>query len=93
MSIEVLLPLIAPFLIGLLVGAIIKKAMSLLVVGVALVIVLIATGAISLSYKDVYDKAMDTLPELWSEAHGWLGVLPYSSVSFLIGLAIGLWRG
>ncbi|KXB09627.1 hypothetical protein AKJ35_00530 [candidate division MSBL1 archaeon SCGC-AAA833F18] len=93
MNIEVLLPLVAPFLIGLLVGALVKKAMSLIVVGVALVIVLIATGALSLSYSDIYDKAMETLPQLWSKAQGLKGVLPYSSVSFLIGLAIGLWRG
>lgn len=93
MNVESLIPLVAPFLIGLLIGAIVKKALNLIVLGVALVIVLIATGSVSLAYEDVYDRALETLPKLWGDAQGWVGVIPYSSVGFLIGLAIGLWRG
>ncbi|MFW5912425.1 MAG: hypothetical protein ACOCTL_03055 [Candidatus Hadarchaeota archaeon] len=93
MNIEALLIILAPFLIGLLVGAIVKKALNLLLLGAALIIILIAVGALSLSYEELYDKALDTLPELWSEGQGWIGILPYSSVGFLIGLALGLWKG
>lgn len=93
MNIEALVVLIAPFLIGLLIGAIIKKALNLVILGIALVIVLVATGTLSLSYEELYNRAMDVFPEIWSGAQGWLGILPYSSVGFLIGLAIGLWRG
>ncbi|KXB06870.1 hypothetical protein AKJ51_02660 [candidate division MSBL1 archaeon SCGC-AAA382A20] len=88
-----LFTLIAPFLIGLLVGAIIKKTLSLIILGTALVIVLITTGTISLTYDQLYNEALNYLPRLWSGAQGWLGILPYSSAGFLIGLAIGLWRG
>lgn len=93
MNIEALLVLIAPFLIGLLVGAVIKKALNLVILGVALVIVLIATGTIGWTYESLFNKAQNVLPEIWSGAQGWLGVLPYSSMGFLIGLALGLWRG
>jgi len=93
LNIEALLVLIAPFLIGLLVGAVIKKALNLIILGVALVIVLIATGTIGWTYEGLFNKALDALPELWGGARGWLGILPYSSMGFLIGLALGLWRG
>ncbi len=93
MNIEALLVLVSPFLIGLLVGALVKKAMNLVILAVALVIVLITTGTIGWTYGGIFDKALNTLPKLWSNAQGWLGILPYSSVGFLIGLALGLWRG
>jgi hypothetical protein len=32
---------------------------------------------------------MKFLPKLYDIGSGWLNVLPYSSVSFLIGLALG----
>lgn len=92
MNVEAILALLIPFIIGLLVGAIIKKAFNLIILGVALVIVLIATGAISLTYKELYNKALTVLPKLWNGAQGWIGILPYSSIGFLLGLAIGLWR-
>lgn len=84
-----LIPVVMPFIIGLLVGAIIKKAAKLLVVVVALVIVLIATGVLSLSFSDLYTQAMNFLPKLYDVGSGWLNVLPYSSVAFLVGLALG----
>jgi uncharacterized membrane protein (Fun14 family) len=84
-----LIPVVLPFIIGLLVGAIIKKGLKLLVVVVALIIVLIATGIVSLTFSGLYAAAMQFLPKLYDLGHGWLNVLPYSSVAFLIGLALG----
>ncbi|KUO40386.1 MAG: hypothetical protein APZ16_05950 [Candidatus Hadarchaeum yellowstonense] len=88
-----LVPIVASFIIGLLVGAIVKKAFNLMVLLVALIIVLVATGALSLSFHDLFDRAMEILPKLYEAGSGWLNVLPYSSVAFLLGLAIGLWKG
>jgi len=85
--------LLAPFLIGLLVGALVKKALNLVILAVALVIVLVATGTIGLTYGELFNEALNILPRLWGGAQGWLGILPYSTVGFLIGLALGLWRG
>ena len=88
-----IVPVVVPFIIGLLVGAAIKRALKLVMIIAALVIVLVATGAISLTFRDIYDKAMDFLPRLVDLGGGLRDVLPYSSVMFLIGLALGLWRG
>ncbi len=84
-----LIPVVLPFIIGLLVGAIVKKGFKLLVVVVALIIVLVATGVLSLTFTGLFDAAMNFLPKLYDVGSGWLNVLPYSSVAFLIGLALG----
>ncbi len=88
-----LVPVVVPFIIGLLVGAVIKRAMKLMVIIAALVIVLVATGVLSLTFRDIYDKAMEFLPRLIDLGGGVKDVLPYSSAAFLVGLALGLWRG
>jgi len=87
-----LVPVIIPFIIGLLVGVIVKRAVKLIFAIVALVIILIVTGAISLGFSDIYDKAMEFLPKL-TGGGGIIGILPYSSAAFLVGLALGLWKG
>ncbi|MGQ9787745.1 MAG: hypothetical protein ACUVQM_00280 [Candidatus Hadarchaeaceae archaeon] len=86
-------PIAAAFIIGLLVGAIIKKAFNLMVLLIALIIVLVATGVLSLRFHDLFDKAMEILPKLYETGSGWINMLPYSSAAFLLGLAIGLWKG
>jgi uncharacterized membrane protein (Fun14 family) len=85
-----LIPVVLPFIIGLLVGAVIKRALKLLILVVVLVIVLIATGILSLTFSGLFAEAMKFLPKLYDLGHGWLNVLPYSSIAFLIGLALGL---
>jgi hypothetical protein len=74
-----------PFIIGLLVGAIIKKALKILILVVALIVVLVLTGILSLTFSDVFSA----LPKLYDIGIGWLNVLPYSSVAFIIGLVLG----
>ena len=84
-----LVPIILPFIIGLLVGAVIKKGLKFLVLIVALVIVLVVTGILSVTFSGLYAQAMQFLPKLYDVGHGWLNVLPYSSVTFLVGLVLG----
>jgi len=86
-----LVPLALPFLIGLLVGAIIKRAMKLLTAIAALAILLIATG--TLSFSSVRESAMQYLPKISGAAQDWINVVPYTSGAFLVGLALGLWKG
>lgn len=88
-----LIPILLPFIIGLLVGALIKAALKLVILIAALVIVLVATGVLSVTFTDLYDKAMEHLPNFINSERGWLNVLPYSSVAFIVGLALGLWFG
>jgi len=88
-----IVPVVVPFIIGLLVGAVIKKALTLVVLIIALVIVLVATGVVSLTFQDIWEKAMQFLPRLYETGSGLINVLPYSSAAFLVGLALGLWKG
>jgi uncharacterized membrane protein (Fun14 family) len=85
-----IVPVVLPFIIGLLVGAVIKRALKLLVLVVALVIVLVATGILSVTFSGFFAEIMKVLPMLYGLGHSWLNILPYSSVAFLIGLALGL---
>lgn len=92
-SVAALVPIVVPFIIGLLVGAVIKRTVKLIMLIVALVIVLVATGVLSLTFQDIYDKAMDFLPRVAEKGEVLKNVLPYTSVAFLVGLGIGLWKG
>jgi uncharacterized membrane protein (Fun14 family) len=84
-----MVPVALPFIIGLLAGVVIKKGFKLLIAVVALIIVLVLTGVLSLTFTGLFDEAMKFLPKLYDVGHGLLNVLPYSSVAFLIGLALG----
>lgn len=93
MNPEAFVPLAVPFILGLLSGVVIKKGVKLLFAGIALVIALIATGYVSMGFKDVKEKALEYLPKIVGEARDEFQVLPYSSGAFLVGIAIGFWLG
>jgi uncharacterized membrane protein (Fun14 family) len=88
-----LVPVVIPFIIGLISGFIIKRTVKLIFLIVALIIALFALGYVSLTFQDVYAKAMEFLPKIIELGGGIQNVLPYSSTAFLIGLALGLWKG
>ncbi len=88
-----IVPVVIPFIIGLLVGFITKRTVKLAFTVVALIIVLVITGYVSFTFQGVYDKAMEFLPTINEMGGGFKNVLPYSSLMFLIGLALGLWKG
>jgi uncharacterized membrane protein (Fun14 family) len=87
-----LVPIAVPFVIGLLVGAAVKHAMKLIFILIALVAVLVFTGVISLSFSGLWSNAIKFLPQLFG-AESALNLLPYTSIAFLVGLAIGLLKG
>lgn len=88
-----MVPVLIPFVVGILVGAMVKRTIKLILGVAALVAILVGMGIISLTLVDVFDKAMQLLPQLITTGQGALDALPYSSSTFLIGLGIGLWRG
>jgi len=92
-EIALLIPLALPFIIGLLIGVIVKRALKLIVAVVALVIVLVAVGYLNLTFQDSLSQALQILPKLINTGQWLLDVLPYSTATFLIGLALGLWKG
>ena len=92
-EIALLIPLVLPFVIGLLVGVIVKRGLKLLIAIVVLVIVLVATGLLNLTFQDTLSKSLQLLPNLIHSGQWALDILPYSAATFLIGLALGLWKG
>ncbi len=88
-----IVPIIIPLVIGLLIGAIVRRTSKLVMTVSALVVILVATGYVSLTVQDIYDKAMEVLPRLFESGEGFLDAIPYVSTAFLIGLGIGLWKG
>lgn len=80
-------PVIVPLMIGLLVGAVVKKTSTFVIVTAALIIVLVAAGGVSLIFPDIYEKAMQLLPEVYDAGRAWINVLPYSAAALLIGFA------
>ena len=84
-----IIPVVFPLIIGLLVGAIIKKGFKLLMLVIVLIVVLIATGVLSLTFSDLFTEAMKILPKLYDAGAEWLNVLPYSTITFVIGLVLG----
>ena len=86
-------PLVAPFIMGLLVGAIVKRTVKLIMLLVALIIVLSAVGYTQLpTIREILTNALKYLPKINEEAGVFINILPYSSATFMIGLAIGLWK-
>jgi uncharacterized membrane protein (Fun14 family) len=88
-----IIPVIVPLIIGLLVGFIVKHTIKLFFVIVALVVFLILAGFVTITYQDIFDQAMKLLPKIISTGRGLIDVLPYSTTTFIIGLALGLWKG
>ncbi|WP_069807810.1 hypothetical protein [Vulcanisaeta thermophila] len=82
------------FLLGLLVGILIRRLISVALIILAIVILLIALGYVHPS------TIMAILEELgyeasvaYAKAQQIIGVIPYSSLAFIIGLVIGLIKG
>ena len=88
-----IVPIIVPLIIGLLVGFIVKRTLELMTTVVALVFLLVFFGVISISYQNVFDQALNFLPRIIETGSGFMDILPYSSLTFIIGLVLGLWKG
>jgi hypothetical protein len=83
--------------IGFLVGVVLKKTVKLGLAIIALVGLLVATGYLNLKLSDtnkttIYNVASQ-VPAIASQASGLANFLPITSAAFLVGLAIGIWKG
>jgi uncharacterized membrane protein (Fun14 family) len=88
---------ITTFIIGILLGVIVKRAIKLALAIVSLVVLLAVTGYLNLAWstpsaKTIYYVFNGAQP-VASQAIGLASLLPISSATFLIGAAIGLWKG
>lgn len=85
---------IVPLVIGLIVGIVIKSAIK---IGVAIAILLLILIGVGILSPDQVLKPLLSLVQsgsaLTSKVKEIAGYLPYSSLTFLIGLAIGFFKG
>ena len=93
LSITFVLSLLVPLIIGFLVGTVIKSAIKI-GAAVAIILLLLIFGGI-LTPSQVIEPVMSLFrsgPQLASKVSQIAGYLPYSSVTFLIGLAVGFFK-
>src|SRR2546427_12994296 len=88
---------VTTFIIGILLGVIIKRAIKLALAIVALLALLAATGYLNLAWSmpsanTIYYVFNGAKP-VASQAIGLATLLPISSATFLAAAAIGLWNG
>jgi len=88
---------VTTFIIGILLGVIIKRAIKLALGIVALVALLAVTGYLNLAWSmpsaNTIYYVFNAAQPVASQAVGLASLLPISSVAFLAGAAIGLWKG
>ncbi|MFP3198056.1 MAG: hypothetical protein RXQ78_06365 [Sulfolobaceae archaeon] len=87
--------LIIAFLLGLLIGFLIKNILKIGIVLLAIIILLIVIGVVSpntvLSF--IKTSVITITPEAERYATEALTYLPYNSIFFIIGLVVGLLKG
>jgi hypothetical protein len=88
---------VTTFIIGILLGVIVKVVFKLALAVLALVVLLVVTGyltfALSVPSATTIYSVYDQAAPLANQAEGLARLLPISSATFLIGAAIGLWKG
>jgi uncharacterized membrane protein (Fun14 family) len=93
-SLEQIIQLVGSFVVGLLVGVLMKRVVSVAVVLVALFIALVALGYMSpQQVAQILQQIGYSAKDAVTTAMNLRNAIPYSSLAFLIGLAIGLWKG
>ena len=94
LSTTFLLAAIVPLILGFIVGLVVKSVLKIGIAIAALVIALILLGVIT--PDQVLTPLLSLLKSgssLTSGVQRLAGFLPYSSITFTVGLAIGFWRG
>jgi hypothetical protein len=93
-SLEQIIQLVGPFVVGLLVGVLVKRIVSVAVTLAALFLALVALGYMSLQQvAQILQQIGYSAKDAVATAMNLRNAIPYSSLAFLIGLAIGLWKG
>ena len=94
LSTTFLLAAIVPLILGFLVGTVIKQALKIGAVIAIIVLLLIFVGVLTPSQvlQPIYSAFKGSGPQALTEAKRLASYLPYSSITFLIGLAVGFYR-
>ena len=83
-----------PLVIGFLVGRIVKSALKIGAAIAIIILLLIFAGALTPGQvlQPIYTAVKGSGPQVVTEAKRLAGYLPYSSITFLIGLAVGFYK-
>ncbi|MGC8543233.1 MAG: hypothetical protein ACP5NQ_04780 [Vulcanisaeta sp.] len=82
------------FVLGLLVGILIRRLISVALILLAIVILAIALGYLSPStLASLLHYAGYAMTTAYAKAQQFMSAIPYSSLAFIIGLVIGLIKG
>ena len=85
------------FILGLLMGVVVKRTLKLALAIVSLVVLLAVTGYINLALNEVTTatiyKVVSLAPTFTGRATEIASALPLSSAAFLIGVTLGFWKG
>lgn len=83
--------------IGFLIGIVLKRAVKLGLAILSLVGFLVMAGYINLelgeSSTTIIYRVFSQAPTVTNQASGIASLLPITSAAFLVGLAIGIWKG
>ncbi|ADN50165.1 hypothetical protein [Vulcanisaeta distributa] len=89
-----IISIIGLFVLGLLVGILIRRLIGVALVLLAIVILAIALGYLSPStLVTLLHYAGYAMSVAYAKAQQFIGAIPYSSLAFIIGLIIGLIKG
>ena len=94
LSTTFILAALVPLILGFLVGTVIKQALKVGAVVAIIILLLIFVGALTPSQviQPILSAVKGSGPQAVSQAQRLAGYLPYSSITFLIGLAVGFYR-
>lgn len=82
------------FVLGLLVGILVRKLLSVALIILAIVILAIALGYLSpATLTSLLHYAGYAASIAYTKVQQFMSVIPYSSLAFIIGLVIGLIKG
>lgn len=89
-----IISLIVAFVLGLLIGFLIKKIVQIGIILLAIIVILIAIGVLSPStVQNVLIHLGQSASQVEGKVTAYLNLLPYNSIVFIIGLVIGLVKG
>ena len=92
-----IVPSVIVLAIGFLVGIVLKKTVKLGLAILSLIVLLIATGYINFQLdeisKETIYRAVSIVPTAAGQASSVASIFPITSTAFLIGLALGVWKG
>ncbi len=94
MTLTQIVSVIGLFILGLLVGILIRRLIGVALVLLAIVVLAMALGYLSPStLATLLHYAGYTMSIAYAKAQQFMGSIPYSSLAFIIGLIIGLIKG